>query len=151
MKFEQNDFQLIKKLREILQGNDNKNIAIACYDLGEFCRFYPRGRKYNIINSALLKVCRSKSRSWRRLGTVKTKQWESKHCWPSRSWWSKTGRAFDCLIPCIEHAYLPMSHYVCAQYVYYSAKLYNKNNSERWTTCKSHPFITGSNPSHSLA
>ena len=45
MKFQQNDFQLIKKLREILQGRDDKNIAVACYDLGEFCRFYPRGRK----------------------------------------------------------------------------------------------------------
>lgn len=45
MKFEQNDFQLIKKLREILQGRDEKNVSIACYDLGEFCRFYPKGRK----------------------------------------------------------------------------------------------------------
>lgn len=45
IKFEQNDFQLIKKLREILQGKDEKNISIACYDLGEFCRFYPKGRK----------------------------------------------------------------------------------------------------------
>ncbi len=34
MKFEQNDFQLIKKLKEILQGREDKNIAIACFDLG---------------------------------------------------------------------------------------------------------------------
>lgn len=34
MKFEQNDFQLIKKLKDILQSREDKNIAIACFDLG---------------------------------------------------------------------------------------------------------------------
>ena len=28
----------------MLNGKDPNNEAIACYDLGEFCRFYPRGR-----------------------------------------------------------------------------------------------------------
>lgn len=123
MKFEQNDFQLIKKLREILQGNDNKNIAIACYDLGEFCRFYPRGRKYFIINLALSKACKLRNRLWRKHDIVKTRQSESKHCWLSKSLWSKIGRVFDYLIVCIEHALFIFTVLLCIQYVYYYSKV----------------------------
>ncbi|CAD8120222.1 unnamed protein product [Paramecium sonneborni] len=43
-KFEENDFLLIRKLSEILKSNNNQNVAIACYDLGEFCRFHPFGK-----------------------------------------------------------------------------------------------------------
>lgn len=43
-KFEENDFLLIRKLAEILKSNNNQNIAVACYDLGEFCRFHPFGK-----------------------------------------------------------------------------------------------------------
>lgn len=44
IKFETNDYQLIKKLKYLLGSKRNLNSAIACYDLGEFCRFYPRGK-----------------------------------------------------------------------------------------------------------
>ncbi|CAD8207074.1 unnamed protein product [Paramecium octaurelia] len=43
-KFEENDFLLIRKLAEILKSNNNQNVAVACYDLGEFCRFHPFGK-----------------------------------------------------------------------------------------------------------
>ena len=37
---------MITKLAELLKDDKSQNQAIACYDLGEFCRFYPRGRMY---------------------------------------------------------------------------------------------------------
>jgi len=43
-RFEDNDFQLIKKLVELLHSDRIENVAIACYDIGEFCRFHPFGR-----------------------------------------------------------------------------------------------------------
>ncbi|CAD8123762.1 unnamed protein product [Paramecium sonneborni] len=43
-KFEENDFLLIRKLADILKSNNNQNVAVACYDLGEFCRFHPFGK-----------------------------------------------------------------------------------------------------------
>eukprot|EP01017_Pseudomicrothorax_dubius_P029279 TRINITY_DN3543_c0_g1_i3.p1 TRINITY_DN3543_c0_g1~~TRINITY_DN3543_c0_g1_i3.p1 ORF type:complete len:449 (+),score=100.02 TRINITY_DN3543_c0_g1_i3:117-1463(+) len=43
-KFEENDFNLIKKLVVLLDSENPKNQAIACYDLGEFCRFHPFGK-----------------------------------------------------------------------------------------------------------
>ncbi|CAD8194181.1 unnamed protein product [Paramecium octaurelia] len=43
-KFEENDFLLIRKLAELLKSNNNQNVAVACYDLGEFCRFHPFGK-----------------------------------------------------------------------------------------------------------
>ncbi|KAL4502337.1 hypothetical protein ABPG72_011924 [Tetrahymena utriculariae] len=46
-KFENQDYQMIKKLCDLLGSNRQKNIAIACYDIGEFCRFHPFGR--NVI------------------------------------------------------------------------------------------------------
>lgn len=30
----------------MLTSKETQNQAIACYDLGEFCRFYPRGKTY---------------------------------------------------------------------------------------------------------
>ncbi|EGR32209.1 hypothetical protein IMG5_092130 [Ichthyophthirius multifiliis] len=46
-KFDDNDYQLIKKLVALLNSDVSKNVAIACYDIGEFCRFHPFGR--NVI------------------------------------------------------------------------------------------------------
>ena len=45
-RFEDNDFLMIRKLSDLLTSNDSQNVAIACYDLGEFCRFHPFGKKY---------------------------------------------------------------------------------------------------------
>lgn len=38
------DFGLIKILISLLSSKDEDIAAIACFDLGEFCRFYPNGR-----------------------------------------------------------------------------------------------------------
>ena len=45
-KFEDQDFHLIRKLVEMLNDDNNKTVAVACYDLGEFCRYHPFGRKF---------------------------------------------------------------------------------------------------------
>ena len=34
-----------RKLIKLLESENEKNVAIACYDLGEFCRFHPFGKK----------------------------------------------------------------------------------------------------------
>lgn len=49
MEFEKDNFFLIRELVDILKAGGNEganaeNVAIACYDLGEFVRFYPSGR-----------------------------------------------------------------------------------------------------------
>jgi len=44
---EKNDFQLLKTLIDLVGGGnslDDDTTAIACYDIGEFVRFYPNGR-----------------------------------------------------------------------------------------------------------
>mmetsp|Transcript_15832 Transcript_15832/g.49589 ORF Transcript_15832/g.49589 Transcript_15832/m.49589 type:complete len:457 (+) Transcript_15832:45-1415(+) len=41
---EDRDFALIKRLVTLLKAEDPKVIAVACYDLGEFVRFYPNGK-----------------------------------------------------------------------------------------------------------
>jgi len=38
------DFRLLKVLITLLSSNDEEVVAIACYDIGEFVRFYPNGR-----------------------------------------------------------------------------------------------------------
>lgn len=43
-RFEDDDFKMIKKLITFLDTNNKKNVAIACFDLGEFCRFHPFGK-----------------------------------------------------------------------------------------------------------
>jgi len=47
-KFEENDFFYIKKIVSLLHTEKvefkHKNQAIACFDLGEFCRFHPFGK-----------------------------------------------------------------------------------------------------------
>lgn len=60
-KFEENEFDLIKKLRDLLSNSapevKNKNRAVICYDLGEFCRFHPFGKitldNLNVKNSII--------------------------------------------------------------------------------------------------
>eukprot|EP01125_Pyxidicula_operculata_P008859 TRINITY_DN2933_c0_g1_i1.p1 TRINITY_DN2933_c0_g1~~TRINITY_DN2933_c0_g1_i1.p1 ORF type:complete len:516 (-),score=136.75 TRINITY_DN2933_c0_g1_i1:55-1557(-) len=45
LKFEEDDRAVLKCLRDIIQASkDSKNLAIACWDLGEFVRFHPRGK-----------------------------------------------------------------------------------------------------------
>jgi len=41
---ESNDFEILKLLHKILHTGSPQSIAIACYDIGEFSRFYPSGR-----------------------------------------------------------------------------------------------------------
>lgn len=43
--FEDNEFSAITKLTALLHSNDPSTIALACFDLGEFSRLYPTGKK----------------------------------------------------------------------------------------------------------
>lgn len=38
------EFFILKQLIELLKSEDKNVVAIACYDLGEFVRFYPSGK-----------------------------------------------------------------------------------------------------------
>jgi V-type H+-transporting ATPase subunit H len=42
--FEKEDFYLVKLLIELLQNDDPVVAQVACYDIGEFARFYPNGK-----------------------------------------------------------------------------------------------------------
>jgi len=44
MEGQNGDFDVIKILTSLLSSKDEDIAAIACFDLGEFCRFYPNGR-----------------------------------------------------------------------------------------------------------
>jgi V-type H+-transporting ATPase subunit H len=44
-RFEVENFKLVTKLVELLESDDVPTRAIACYDLGEFCRFHHFARK----------------------------------------------------------------------------------------------------------
>lgn len=41
---EVNEFALLKELIELLRSDDPEVVSVACYDLGEFVRFYPNGK-----------------------------------------------------------------------------------------------------------
>jgi V-type H+-transporting ATPase subunit H len=41
---EADDFFIIRRLIDLLKSEDEVVVAIACYDLGEFVRFYPTGK-----------------------------------------------------------------------------------------------------------
>jgi len=43
-RFEEQDFCHVKKLVNFLESENEKNVAVACYDLGEFCRYHPFGK-----------------------------------------------------------------------------------------------------------
>ena len=38
------DFRLLKVLIALLSSDDEEVASIACYDIGEFVRYYPNGR-----------------------------------------------------------------------------------------------------------
>ncbi|CEO99510.1 unnamed protein product (mitochondrion) [Plasmodiophora brassicae] len=45
LKCEANQFAIIKQLIELLDSSDSRTVAIACFDLGEFARLHPVGKK----------------------------------------------------------------------------------------------------------
>jgi V-type H+-transporting ATPase subunit H len=44
-KFEQNNFHILRELINLLDSDVAQTKAIACHDLGQFVRFYPRGKR----------------------------------------------------------------------------------------------------------
>jgi len=44
-KFEAKNFAHIKRLVELLESKDETTLEVGCYDLGEFARFYPDGKR----------------------------------------------------------------------------------------------------------
>lgn len=45
MYFERNEFDLIKKLIALLQSEDDETKSVAAFDIGEFARLHPEGRR----------------------------------------------------------------------------------------------------------
>eukprot|EP01129_Flabellula_baltica_P005127 TRINITY_DN182_c0_g2_i1.p1 TRINITY_DN182_c0_g2~~TRINITY_DN182_c0_g2_i1.p1 ORF type:complete len:459 (+),score=102.68 TRINITY_DN182_c0_g2_i1:492-1868(+) len=46
IRFDENDYEVIYKLKDIIEhGEDVQTVSIACWDLGEFVRYHPRGKK----------------------------------------------------------------------------------------------------------
>lgn len=46
MAFENDEFRAIRKLVKLLDTTTDKTtLAVACYDLGEFARLHPAGKK----------------------------------------------------------------------------------------------------------
>jgi V-type H+-transporting ATPase subunit H len=41
---EANDFALLKALIELLKSDESEVVSVACYDLGEWVRFFPNGK-----------------------------------------------------------------------------------------------------------
>jgi hypothetical protein len=39
----------------MLESENDKNVAISCYDLGEFCRYHPFGKKCYFLYSLIEK------------------------------------------------------------------------------------------------
>mmetsp|Transcript_32613 Transcript_32613/g.29480 ORF Transcript_32613/g.29480 Transcript_32613/m.29480 type:complete len:463 (-) Transcript_32613:107-1495(-) len=93
-KFEENDFYVIRKLIMLLDESNpevkQQNQAIACYDLGEFCRFHPFGKNVldkldaklaimklidnndaQVKENALLAIQKIMIHSWQAAGTDK--------------------------------------------------------------------------------
>lgn len=58
--FEKNSFEVLTKLKEIItESTDTTSLSIACFDIGEFTRFYPPGSaicKANGIKDVILKL-----------------------------------------------------------------------------------------------
>lgn len=53
--FEENNWAVLSRLRELVRTSKDKQVlSVACYDLGEFVRFHPRGR--TLLNQANVKV-----------------------------------------------------------------------------------------------
>jgi V-type H+-transporting ATPase subunit H len=45
MKFETNEFQLVKDLCALLESQNEETVKVAAFDIGEFARLYPEGRR----------------------------------------------------------------------------------------------------------
>ena len=41
---EKNNFQYLKLLVELLDSDDDETVCVACFDIGQFVRFYPNGK-----------------------------------------------------------------------------------------------------------
>lgn len=54
--FEDNEFSAISKLTSLLHSDDPSTVALACFDLGEFSRLYPTGKKMVIKIGAKAKI-----------------------------------------------------------------------------------------------
>jgi len=54
-RFEENDFQILQLLQRVLQISlDPLSLSVACFDIGEFVRFHPRGR--SIVQQLNIKI-----------------------------------------------------------------------------------------------
>lgn len=45
MQFEDNEFEAVKKLTNLLKSKDEVTVCVACHDLGEFARLHPAGKQ----------------------------------------------------------------------------------------------------------
>jgi len=45
MQFEENEFEAVKKLANLLKSEDSSTVCVACHDLGEFARLHPTGKR----------------------------------------------------------------------------------------------------------
>ena len=55
-RFDDNNYELIKKLIKLLGSNDNETVALACYDLGQWSIYYPDGKRILTKLGAKLKL-----------------------------------------------------------------------------------------------
>lgn len=46
LKFEDDDYKLVRLIISQLSSNNEEALEVACYDLGEFARFHPDGKRY---------------------------------------------------------------------------------------------------------
>jgi len=54
-RFEENDFQILHYLQRVLQSAlDPLSLSVACFDIGEFVRYHPRGR--SIVQQLSIKL-----------------------------------------------------------------------------------------------
>ena len=42
--FEKDNFSSLKKLIDLLGSEDDTTVAVACYDIGQFVQYYPKGK-----------------------------------------------------------------------------------------------------------
>ncbi|KAJ5066995.1 v-type proton atpase subunit h [Anaeramoeba ignava] len=56
IKFEENDYQLLRVLVHLLKNENPQNVAIACHDIGEFSKYHPRGKQCSTSFKALICV-----------------------------------------------------------------------------------------------
>eukprot|EP00968_Pinguiococcus_pyrenoidosus_P010995 scaffold876_cov243-Pinguiococcus_pyrenoidosus.AAC.54 len=84
---EEDDFSLLKHLCTLLTSNDEEIVSIACHDIGEFCRFYPRGRdiaKHFGAKDAIMGLIDSENHDVQRhalsaISKIMVNKWEGVH------------------------------------------------------------------------